>query len=472
MCRANQNEKGGEMFKKLLGLLLVMGMVVGAQGAWAKSTETDLRLQALEEKIETLQKERLALNTNSISSVSKEVIAQSSDDYLKVKYSYPGFRLTTADGLFSTKLAWRAQLRYTHPNRSDPRSVGNFTAREDVSNFEARRLRMKIGGHGYKKWIKYYFEVDLQPSRDFDDSSASSSARVIDWRITVQPIDEIGFRVGQWKINYNRERVDSSGRQTFVERSIVNRVFNIDRQVGAMLQGRLFKETPADLRYYAGAFNGEGRSVNNDSGELMYMGRLQWNFLGRDLKWRQSDVSYHEKPAGTLAFAYATNNGRCTRWSSSGCGNLTSFISPTATVPPTPAQYKRDQWMQEFAFKYKGLAIQQEYHEMEVEDKSTMLTHDYQGMYAQIGYTNHGALAPLPEGVELAFRYAYVIESQSAADNINRNRREEYTVGVNWFLAGHNNKVTIDYSYLTLKDFATMMDYSDNRVRLQWDISF
>ena len=76
------------------------------------------------------------------------------------------------------------------------------------------------------------------------------------------------------------------------------------------------------------------------------------------------------------------------------------------------------------------------------------------------------------EGVELAFRYAYVIESLSAGDNINRNRREEFTVGINWFLAGHNNKVTIDYSYLTLKDFATMMDYSDNRVRLQWDISF
>jgi phosphate-selective porin OprO/OprP len=472
MYRMSQNERGGEMLKKLLGLLLMMGILICAQGAGAKSSETDLRLQALEEKIEGLQKERLALNASELSAVSKEAIAQSSDDYLKVKYSYPGFKLTTADGLFSTKLVWRAQLRYTHPNRSDPRSVGNFTTREDVSNFEARRLRMKIGGHGYKKWIKYYFEVDLQPSRDFDDSSASSSARVIDYRIDAQPIDEIGFRVGQWKINYNRERVDSSGRQTFVERSIVNRVFTVDRQVGFMLQGRLFKETPADIRYYAGMFNGEGRSVNNDSGELMYMGRLQWNFLGRDLRWRQSDVKYHEKPAGSLAFAAATNNGRCTRWSSSGCGNLTSFISPGAMPPPTAAQYRRDQWVQEFAFKYKGLAIQQEYHEMEVEDKSTMLTHDYQGLYAQIGYTNHGALAPLPEGVELAFRYAYVIESRSAADNINRNRREEFTIGANWFLAGHNNKVTIDYSYLTLKDFATMMDYSDNRVRLQWDISF
>ena len=475
MYQANQYLKGGAMLKRLLSLLMVAGSLIFTQGAWAKSSETDVRLQALEDKIDALQKERLALNTNGLSLVNKVVAADDSESYLKVKYSYPGFQLTTADGLFSTKLVWRAQLRYTNPNRSDPRDVDAFTTDEDASNFEARRVRMKIGGHGYKKWIKYYFEIELQPSRDIVSSSGSavdpesSSARVIDYRITVQPIDEIGFRVGQWKINYNRERVDSSGRQTFVERSIVNRVFTVDRQIGAMLQGRLFKETLADIRYYAGVFNGEGRSVNNPTNDMMYMGRLQWNFLGRDLKWQQSDVSNHEKPTGQLAFAYATNNGRCTRWSSSGCGNNSGFTSPESA---TIAQFKRDQWVQEFAFKYKGLAIQQEFHQMEIEDKSTMLTHDFQGMYAQIGYTNHGLISALPEGLELALRYAYVIESLGGTDNVNRNRRQEYTVGANWFLAGHNNKLTVDYSYLTLKDFATMMDYSDNRVRLQWDISF
>ena len=36
----------------------------------------------------------------------------------------------------------------------------------------------------------------------------------------------------------------------------------------------------------------------------------------------------------------------------------------------------------------------------------------------------------------------------------------------------HNNKITLDYSYLTLDDGYTLADYSDNRVRLQWDISF
>ena len=108
------------MFKKLFGVSLIMGIIICTQGAWAKSSEIDLRLQALEEKIEGLQKERMALNANGLSLVSKEVTSQAADDYLKVKYTYPGFQLSTADGLFSTKLVWRAQLRYTNPNRSDP----------------------------------------------------------------------------------------------------------------------------------------------------------------------------------------------------------------------------------------------------------------------------------------------------------------------------------------------------------------
>ncbi|NIQ03156.1 MAG: porin [Nitrospinaceae bacterium] len=450
-----------------------MTVLLGVSGTgspvWASQEDTHLRLQALEEKIEAMQKKhRMASrNPSGLDLANKVVAADSNDDYLRVKYKYPGFELKTRDGLFSTKLNWRAQLRYTNPNRSDPRSLSDFLTREDKSNFELRRVRMKIGGHGYKKWIKYYFEIDLQPSREFDDPNGNDRARVIDWRIDVQPWEELGIRVGQWKINFNRERVDSSGRQTFVERSIVNRVFTIDRQVGAMLQGRLFKETPADLRYYAGIFNGEGRATNNENGEHMYMGRAQWNFLGRDLKWRQSDVKGHDKPTGSLAFGYATNNGNCTRWSSSGCGNLAALDKATAA---TPDQFRIKQWVQEFAFKYKGLAIQQEYHHKEVEDKSNVLTHDYQGMYAQIGYTNHGAL-PVPEGLELAFRYAYLLEPRNDTQ-LDRNRREEYTVALNYFIAGHNNKLTVDYSYLTLDDFASGLEVSDNRIRLQWDISF
>ena len=149
-------------------------------------------------------------------------IAKKVEEEFPVKASYgsKGFRLETRDGKWQTNLQWRAQLRLTYPTSGDPRQVDDFGAREET-NFQARRLRMKIGGHGYQPWLKYYFEVDLQPTRDSDEDSSDAAARVIDWRIDVDKWKAIGIRAGQWKIDYNRERVDSSGRQQFVERSIV-----------------------------------------------------------------------------------------------------------------------------------------------------------------------------------------------------------------------------------------------------------
>ena len=151
-------------------------------------------------------------------------------------------------------------MRFQTPRRGDPTQVSEISGTKSINNFELRRVRMKIGGHGFK-YVKYYFEIDLQPSRPISDGNNWSAPRLIDWRLDVQPYEWLGFRLGQWKINYNRERVDSSGRQQFVERSIVNEVFTIDRQVGVLLKGRLNKGTAADFRYYTGIFNGEGLSL-------------------------------------------------------------------------------------------------------------------------------------------------------------------------------------------------------------------
>ena len=325
---------------------------------------------------------------------------------------------------------------------------------------------MKIGGHGYK-YIKYYFELDLQPSRSNDSESHSSTARIIDWRIDVQPYEWLGFRLGQWKINYNRERVDSSGRQQFVERSIVNRVFTIDRQVGVLLKGRFNKGTAADFRYYAGIFNGVGRSVNNPNKNMMKMVRLQWNPLGRDLKWRQSDVKRHEKPTLSIAGAYANNKGACTRWSSSGCENLDGHASGSAG---DDNRYEIDQYLFEVAYKYQGFSLQHEYHWKDVDDQGTV--YDYKGAYAQVGYFFNEINPAIPEELELAFRYAFIDEPDSTNSLVGTNTRREYTWGVNYFIAGHGNKITADYSYLTLDDNNPSKSFNDSRFRLQWDISF
>ncbi len=386
---------------------------------------------------------------------------------VKVSYGKKGFHLESRDGNFATNLQWRAQMRFTTPTRSDPRQIGNFTANRE-NTAELRRVRMKIGGHGFRPWLGYYFEVDLQPTRSTSNGSANSSSRVIDWRITADKYDWLGLRIGQWKIDYNRERVDSSGRQQFVERSIVNRQFTIDRQMGAQARGRLFKGTNADFRYYAGLFTGEGRGVRNDDANMMFASRVQWNFLGRDLKLRQTDVEFTKKPTGTISFGYASNEGKCTRWSSSGCGNLDGFTSPGTAVD---GQFEIEQFTQGSAFKYRGFAWQQEYHWKTIDDNVNGTTSDMEGGLAQMGYFFHYLVPAIPKELELAGRYAFVDEPNST--NVERNnRREEFTLAANWFFSGHNNKITADYSYLTLEDTVAVREVNDNRFRLQYDVSF
>lgn len=422
----------------------------------------DERIKALEEKVELLMPKVLDKESYSAHGVKKQGI--------KNPYHHKkGFHFESQDGRFSTNLQWRAQMRFTTPDRSDPTRDSDFSGTKE-SNFELRRVRMKIGGHGYK-YVKYYFEIDLQPSRSVDNDAARASSRVLDWRIDVQPYEWLGFRVGQWKINYNRERVDSSGRQQFVERSIVNRIFTIDRQVGVMLKGRLNKGTPLDMRYYAGIFNGEGRSVNNPSKNMMKMARLQWNPFGRDLKWRQSDVKRHEKPTLSIAGAYAHNEGRCTRWSSSGCGNLRGF---TAVGDATDKQFEINQALAEVAYKHQGFSLQSEYHWKTITNRNMDTVHFLEGNYSQAGYFFNEIYESIPEELELAFRYAFVNEPDPTGDARLRqkNTRREYTVAANWFIAGHGNKITADFSHLTLKDASLHRKFEEDRFRLQWDISF
>ena len=455
--------------------------VLSAQDAPAAGSIEE-RMAALEAEIKALRMDAAIRGSSYDDSgepaASGDTLTEAINSYLsenfpiKASYGKMGFRLETADGRFQTNLQWRAQLRFSDPRRGDPRQVDDFQA-TDETTFEGRRLRMKIGGHGYQPWLKYYFEVDLQPTRDSDDSSSSSSARVIDWRIDVVKSKKFGIRVGQWKIDYNRERVDSSGRQQFVERSIVNRIFTIDRQVGISFRGRLFEGTPGDFRYYIGAFTGEGRGVANDDSRLMYAGRLQWNFLGRDLALRQTDVERTEKPTGTLAIGAATHTGRATRWSSSGGGNLDGYTSTAGSVD---GQHRIYQAVAEFAFKYRGFSTQNEVHWKSVTDKQLARTDsaresDFYGLYTQAGYFFHEICEEFPEELELAGRYAWVREPNEN-DLSQDNQRQEFTVAANWFFAGHNNKLTFDFSHLKLDDTVLDREMSLNRFRLQWDISF
>jgi hypothetical protein len=336
----------------------------------------------------------------------------------------------------------RLQLRYFFPQEGDALAPADAGAADDkdTSSFRIRRARIKVGGHGFVPWLKYFMEYDW------------SSNTLLDYRLDIAKFKWATLRVGQWKIDYNRERVDSSGAQQFVERSIVNAPITLDRQIGARLGGHLFEGTYAYLVYNIGVFTGTGiNNTRNDDKKMLYVGRIQWNFLGRDVPFSQSDPEYTPLPIGSIAFA--------------GAHNRTDRIVFPGTRGGTvvDGQFEVDQGVQEFAFKWNGLSIQEEFHVKEVTDTTTQTKTTSFGAYAQVGYFPHALFTFFPRPLEFAYRYAFVDPNDALRSDVLR----EHTVAANWFFASHRNKVTLDYSHLTQPGFTP-----EDRVRLQWDVSF
>ena len=374
------------------------------------------------------------------------------------RYSRKGLQIgEKSEGRFSGKVNIRSQKRFSSPFKSAPRKESHFTG-ADENDLRFRRARFKISGHAFTPWIKYNYEYDLVDTRNLNAF------------VTVEKWEWLQFRFGQWKVDYSRERSDSSGKQQFADRSIVNRAFTVDRQKGAAVLGRVMNGTLGDSRYYVGVFTGNGRGfrtvpgkpeLDHGDGSPMVVARYQWNLLGRDVGYSQSDLKYHEKPAAALSFGTARNRSRYTRFSSSGGGSLDGF------EPGALGQYSLRQFMEEMALKYRGFSLQHELHWKRIEDNVNAQTTFMQGSYVQAGYFFHYLFPRIPKQLELGARYALVDPNRVSPDDL----QKELAFVVNWFFYGHANKLTLDTSRYSLARNGAD-DLLDTQVRLQWDVSF
>lgn len=366
-----------------------------------------------------------------------------------VTWGPDGLVVKSDDGNYRAKVNWRLQLRGVVGPDDDPVSPEEFED-DDKASFLVRRARFKIGGHAIRPWLDYYLEYDFV------------GTRLLDYRITLQRHPWLKLRVGQWKVEYNRERRDSSGEQQFAERSIVNDPFTIDRQQGIMLTGRVLAGHALDSTYYTGIYTGMGRGGGeNDDAEPMWSARYQWNLLREELPFSQSDVRGQKKPVASLSVATAGNRSPFTSFSSSGGSELPGFEEGG------PGRYSVRQWLEEAALHYRGFSFQHEFHWKRVADNDTGLVTELRGSYTQAGFFVYRPEPGKPRGLELGGRVAFVDPSTSGGSD----RRHELSAVANWFIRGHGNKVTFDVSRLTLEQPAASARVS-YRARLQWDVQF
>lgn len=186
-----------------------------------------------------------------------------------IRHTSKGFQFTTPENRFQLQIAGRLQFRYAFPYDQNPLDFDDFEE-PDQHLFKVNRARLKVGGHAYQPWLKYYFEYEL------------GASRLLDFRVMVEKWPWLSFKAGQWKVEYTRERSISSGKQQMLERSLINRPFTIDRQQGVSVYGRIDEGGLLDFNYHFSILTGMGRETrHNDDKKLMYVGKVFWNFFGR-----------------------------------------------------------------------------------------------------------------------------------------------------------------------------------------------
>jgi hypothetical protein len=367
---------------------------------------------------------------------------------IEVGHGSRGWYLRSPDGRHAIEIDVRMQFRYATPGDSDPVTFDDFQ-NADEHVLKVNRARLKVGGNTLQPWLKYYFEYEL------------ASSNLLDFRVWLTRWSTLRLKLGQWKAQYSRERIISSGKQQLVDRSLINRPFTIDRQQGVSLFGRLQAGGAADLSYWLSVFTGTGRGgQTNDDHHLMWMTRLQWNPFGRVLKFSGSDIPRHDQPAAGVTLAAVTNQSPYTRFSTAGGGQLEGY------GPGEPGQYRVNQAMLETAFMWRGFSWQQELHWKSIEDTIDGGTTILRGNYAQLGYFPGELWPRLSDALEVAFRHAIYSPDKDDPDD----REQEFSLSGNWFFAGHRNKLTAEVSHFYFRqDPGVRRD--DTRFRVQWDVS-
>ena len=147
------------------------------------------------------------------------------------------------------------------------------------SNSGLRRARLKFEGFGFSQKITYFIELGLSEN-DMPETSkfvSNLSSVVLDAWIEWNFYKNFSLLIGQSKLPGNIERIISSGKMALVDRSILNREFNIDRDIGLKLMHK-FKFSEKFYVKETFAFSqGEGRSViSGNLGGYQYTTRLEF----------------------------------------------------------------------------------------------------------------------------------------------------------------------------------------------------
>lgn len=417
------------------------------------------QIDMLKRQIEALEEGRVSDQEKIAEIKTKQETVDDDAWYSKFLAKYDkGFVFESTDDKgfqFKTRFTFLAQIQ----------GIVNDTDEELVStNFRLRRLELRWDGYAFKPWFYYTFMID-----------PASSELLKDMYLTAAYQKEIAPRVGQWKVPFNREELNSSSALQMVERSIVNEQFGLDRDRGLALLGGIGKNN--NFSYSAGVFNGDGLNGTSVDSNLLYAGRIQLGLGGDDFKFNPNGTfatarayeivpNFAKKPTFTAGFGASALPGlNCDRKQPNGgaCDRIAELGFPQSNFTQLTA---------DLSFKMPYFNVEAEYDARWLSPD----TGDQDTAFDQ-GFRLQAGVFLLPKTVELAGRYALIDFDTSPGvvppDTSVPGKQWELTPGLNYYMShDHRWKLQLDYTFQRNEATLGAPDVDANIVEAQIQANF
>ena len=337
-----------------------------------------------------------------------------------IKNSLTNREITIENGKTSFKFKYGARVQ----TRFDLSRVQESGANSE-SELYFRRVRLKSDGHFFTPKLEYKLEIDVIGGQILD--------AVLKWNFYKNFV----LWAGQTKLRGNRERVISSQNLQFVDRSLLNSKFTLDRDIGFWLMHH-FKAGNGVIREVVSVSRGEGRDIFEDhpmpiDQGLDYTARLEYlpfgNFTNKG-DYKGSDLEREPMPKLSLGltFDYNENAVKTNGQKGSITGSEANLIS----------------WIGDMMFKYRGFSVMTEYvdrrvcncNNLTIEQYDDLVQDFYTGtaLNAQSGYV-------FKNNFELAARYTQVRPLEETSFN----DLTDYTFALSKYIVGHKFKVQTDF---------------------------
>jgi phosphate-selective porin OprO/OprP len=369
-----------------------------------------------------------------------------------------GLTVTNADKTFQMTLRARAQLRETFQRVRDP-NTGETNSTNEVS---VRTLRFSILGYALVPELKYLIQLALGAG-DFENGNPSP---IFDAFLEYTKLRDLNVRFGQYFVPFDRARTIREFALQFVDRQIVVRELNLDRDVGLMFYSNDLFGWGTRLGYnlYVGA--GDGKNRVNDTivqkPSVLVVARLALRPFGAFDDDQEADLTRGAKPRLAVGVA-------------GGYNKATSRDRSTHGAVYQRGTFDYAHAAADLVFKWHGFSLlaegmlrqaNRDRNQFTADDGSIVTEYSRSGFgyLVQAGQMVHQKVEVTARWDDLHNRKGTDPKLVSLVDTMGR----QLGAGLNVYLNGHYFKFQTDYFYI----FGEHFDQPNHSFRVQVDATF